>query len=93
MDISIVACGDIMPGAEVGECVGVLSIKNWLENVSHAWSEADLVIGNLECPCVVEAQPNEGPLPEIVFHAPAAKIVRTRCGRIFGSNNCEQSHS
>ena len=50
-------------------------LRDWLKDVSEAWSGADLLIGNLECPCVVEAKPIEGPLPELVFHAPASRLA------------------
>ena len=49
--------------------------ETWLCKVSEAWSGADLLIGNLECPCVVEAKPIQGPLPELVFHAPATRLA------------------
>src|SRR5687768_16741143 len=75
MELTIAFCGDIMLGAEVGDRIGKATIADWLSNVSDAWNGADLLIGNLECPCVVEAKPIKGPLPELVFHAPAARVV------------------
>jgi poly-gamma-glutamate capsule biosynthesis protein CapA/YwtB (metallophosphatase superfamily) len=75
MDLTIAFCGDIMLGAEVGERIGNATIGDWLSEVSEAWSDADLLIGNLESPCVVKAKPIEGPLPEIVFHAPADRLA------------------
>ena len=75
MELTIALCGDIMPGAEVAERMGSALIADWLEGVSKVWQEADLVIGNLECPCVVRAKPTEGPLPEIIFHADVKRLV------------------
>ena len=75
MELTIAFCGDIMLGAEVGEQIGNATIGDWLCKVSEAWSGADLLIGNLECPCVVEAKPIQGPLPELVFHAPATRLA------------------
>jgi Bacterial capsule synthesis protein PGA_cap len=83
-ELSIVLCGDIMPGAEVGQYMGTTAIRNWLEGVSSAWKGADLVIGNLECPCVTEAKPNDGPLPEIVFHAPGSRLVELAAAGFSG---------
>lgn len=76
MKLTIAFCGDIMLGAEVGERIGNATLGDWLKDVSNAWSGADLLIGNLESPCVVEARPIEGhPLPELVFHAPASRLA------------------
>jgi poly-gamma-glutamate capsule biosynthesis protein CapA/YwtB (metallophosphatase superfamily) len=75
MELTIAFCGDIMLGAEVGERIGNAAIGDWLKDVSAAWSDADLLIGNLESPCVVEAKSIEGPLPELVFHAPAGRLA------------------
>jgi poly-gamma-glutamate capsule biosynthesis protein CapA/YwtB (metallophosphatase superfamily) len=71
----IALCGDIMLGTEVGEYMGRATVADWLTGVSKAWSETDLLIGNLECPHVVEAKPAEGPLPELTFHAPASRLA------------------
>ena len=85
MELTIALCGDIMPGAEVAERMGSALIADWLEGVSKVWQEADLVIGNLECPCVVRAKPTEGPLPEIIFHADVKRLVElARCGVLSG---------
>jgi poly-gamma-glutamate capsule biosynthesis protein CapA/YwtB (metallophosphatase superfamily) len=78
MELTIAFCGDIMLGAEVGELIGNATVGNWLKDVSQVWSDADLVIGNLECPCVVSAKPIDGPLPELVFHAPAGRLVELK---------------
>jgi Bacterial capsule synthesis protein PGA_cap len=75
MQLTITFCGDIMLGAEVGERIGNATVGDWVKNVAEAWTGADLVIGNLECPCVVEAKPSRGPLPELVFHAPAKRLA------------------
>jgi poly-gamma-glutamate capsule biosynthesis protein CapA/YwtB (metallophosphatase superfamily) len=75
MELTIALCGDIMLGAEVGERIGTATIADWLKGVSRAWSGADLLIGNLECPCVVEAKPIENPLPELVFYAPGSRLA------------------
>jgi poly-gamma-glutamate capsule biosynthesis protein CapA/YwtB (metallophosphatase superfamily) len=74
MELTIALCGDIMLGAEVAECMGSATVVDWLAGISSAWSGADLLIGNLECPCVIEAKPVEGPLPELIFHAPASRL-------------------
>jgi poly-gamma-glutamate synthesis protein (capsule biosynthesis protein) len=73
--LSIVACGDVMPGAELGAHIGSSSIQDWVENASSAWREADLVIGNLECPCVTEAQPDPNALAETLLYAPQKRLV------------------
>jgi poly-gamma-glutamate capsule biosynthesis protein CapA/YwtB (metallophosphatase superfamily) len=75
MELTIAFCGDIMLGAEVGERIGNATIGEWLKDVSDAWSGADLLIGNLESPCIVEAKPIEGPLPELIFHASAGRLA------------------
>ena len=64
-----------MLGAEVGERIGNATIGDWLKDVSEAWSGADLLIGNLECPCVVEAKPIGSPRPELIFQAPASRLA------------------
>jgi poly-gamma-glutamate capsule biosynthesis protein CapA/YwtB (metallophosphatase superfamily) len=74
MELTIAFCGDIMLGAEVGERIGNASIGEWLRDVSVTWSGADLLVGNLESPCVVKAKPVQGPLPELIFHAPASRL-------------------
>jgi poly-gamma-glutamate synthesis protein (capsule biosynthesis protein) len=75
MELTIAFCGDIMLGAEVGERIGSTTIAEWLEGVSDAWSGADLLIGNLECPCVLKAEPVASPLPELVFYAPVSRLA------------------
>jgi len=75
MELTIALCGDIMLGAEVAECMGDATVTDWLKGVSRAWSGEDLLIGNLECPCVVEAKPVKSPLPELIFHAPAHRLA------------------
>ncbi len=74
MELKIAFCGDVMPGAEVAQYMGNATIADWLRKVSPAWEGADLLIGNLECPCVVQAQPIRDKLPELVFHAPASRL-------------------
>jgi len=70
-----------MLGAEVAEHIGNHTVSDWLRNVSSAWKEADLVIGNLECPCVTRSRPVVGPLPEIIFHAPSTRLAElAACG-------------
>jgi hypothetical protein len=75
MELTIAFCGDIMLGAEVGELIGNATVAEWVKDVSDTWSGADLLIGNLECPCVVEAKPIESDRPELVFHAPASRLA------------------
>ncbi len=66
--------GDVMLGAGVGEHLGEARVGDWLKGISDVWHGADLLIANLECPCVLTATPVEGPLPEIVFHAPHKRL-------------------
>jgi poly-gamma-glutamate synthesis protein (capsule biosynthesis protein) len=75
MQFRITFCGDIMLGAEVGQRIGNAPLAEWLSGVSKVWSGADVVIGNLECPCVVDAKPADDSPPELVFHAPANRLV------------------
>ena len=74
--LTIALCGDIMLGAEVAQCMGDATVAEWLAGVSPTWQEADLVIANLESPCVVEAKPVpiRGRTPELVFHASACRL-------------------
>jgi len=74
MELKIAFCGDIMLGGEVAKSIGTQTVANWLTGVSGAWSKADLLIGNLECPCVETAMPVEAAQPEIIFHAPASRL-------------------
>ena len=74
MDLEIALCGDIMLGAEVDRNIGSATVSDWLRGLSSVKC-ADLVIGNLECPCVFSAQPVNGPIPEIIFRAPARRAV------------------
>ena len=74
MEFKIALCGDIMPGADVAQRIGGDTLGEWLQGVSAAWQGADLVIGNLECPCVLKAEPNKSSSPELVFHAPASRL-------------------
>jgi poly-gamma-glutamate synthesis protein (capsule biosynthesis protein) len=78
MQLKIAFCGDIMPGAEVGQNMGQATIADWLRNVSPAWRDADLMIGNLESPCIVDARPIESESPELVFHAPISRLQELR---------------
>jgi hypothetical protein len=73
-DVTFAFCGDIMPGAEVGQHIGAASVADWLSGVIGAWQSADLVVGNLECPCVLNAKPVDGVPPELVFHAPSGRL-------------------
>ena len=74
MELTIAFCGDIMPGGEVAQYMGDTTIAEWLSGVSPAWHGADLLIGNLESPCIVQAKPIENKLPELVFHASASRL-------------------
>lgn len=74
MELTVAFCGDIMPGAEVAQYMGDTPMAEWLRGVSPAWEGADLLIGNLESPCVVQAKPVENKLPELVFHASASRL-------------------
>ncbi|WP_447979320.1 CapA family protein [Candidatus Nitrospira bockiana] len=70
--------GDIMLGREVARCMREATVEQWLNGVSLAWANADCLIANLECPCVVDARPiDEGPFgrpSEIILHAPASRV-------------------
>src|SRR5476651_2058618 len=72
--VKLAFCGDIMPGAEVGEHVGRASLATWLSGVSPAWRDADALIGNLESPCVVEARPVPKSQPELSLWSPASRV-------------------
>lgn len=74
MELKIAFCGDIMPGAEVAQNIGQATIADWLRDVSPAWGDADLLIGNLESPCIVDARPIESEFPELVFHTPVSRL-------------------
>ena len=74
MELKFAFCGDIMPGAEVAQHMGQATVADWLKDVSSAWGDADLLIGNLESPCVSNAKPVESDSPELVFHAPLSRL-------------------
>lgn len=74
MELKLAFCGDIMLGAEVAQCMGNVTVEEWLKGVSPAWEGADLLIGNLETPCVIHATPIESKPPELVFKAPASRL-------------------
>jgi hypothetical protein len=73
-ELTIAFCGDVMMGCEVGQYMGTSTLVEWLSDISAAWRDADLLIGNLECPCVVNAKPVDSPTPELIFHAPAYRL-------------------
>ena len=73
--IKIAFCGEITLGAEVAQHMGSAPVNAWLQGVSKAWEGADLLIGNLESPCVRSASPVFGPLPELIFRAPASRLT------------------
>jgi Bacterial capsule synthesis protein PGA_cap len=73
-ELTIAFCGDIMMGGEVSRRIGSSSVAEWLSGISGAWRDADLLIGNLECPCVLSAEPVDGPVPELIFQAPASRL-------------------
>jgi len=77
-EISIAFCGDIMLGRHVPEHMGTESVTSWLRAVSSAWKDVDLLIGNLETPCVEQANPVDGPLPELVFQVPASRLTELK---------------
>lgn len=74
MNLKIAFCGDIMPGAEVAHYMRRATITDWLKEVSSVWEDADLLIGNLESPCVVKAKPTNSKPPELVFYSPASRL-------------------
>lgn len=74
MNLKIAFCGDIMPGAEVAHYMQHATITDWLKEVSSVWEDADLLIGNLESPCVVKAKPTNSKPPELVFYSPASRL-------------------
>jgi hypothetical protein len=73
-DLTIAFCGDIMMGGDVALHLGSSTATEWLSGVAPAWRDADLLVGNLECPCVLNAQPVDGPVPELIFRAPATRL-------------------
>jgi poly-gamma-glutamate capsule biosynthesis protein CapA/YwtB (metallophosphatase superfamily) len=75
MELTVAFCGDIMLGGEVAEHMGTATVAQWLEGVSKAWSGADLLIGNLESPCTVEAKPIESHAPRRLLHARAGRLA------------------
>ena len=75
MNLQVVFSGDILVGGEVGERIGRSTIKEWVADVSNVWSGADLLIGNLECPCVIKAKPLGGQAPELIFSAPVTRLA------------------
>ena len=75
VELTIAFCGDIMLGSEVGEYMGSSTVGDWLSDVSGAWHGADLLIANLESPCVMEAKAIDGPPPELIFRAPASRLA------------------
>lgn len=91
MDLTIAFCGDVMLGGEVAARMGRSTVSAWLEQVSGAWRDADLLIGNLESPCVSRARPVEGPLPEIIFHASAGRVEELAAAG-FGAVSLANNH-
>ena len=91
MELTIAFCGDIMLGAEVAKHIGSRTVGDWLRHVSSAWKDADLLIGNLESPCVNRARPLDGPVPEIVFHAPASRLGELK-GAGFSAVSLANNH-
>jgi poly-gamma-glutamate synthesis protein (capsule biosynthesis protein) len=71
----MVFCGDIMLGAEVGKHMMNATVADWLAGISMTWRTTDLLIGNLESPCVQDAKPAEGPGDTRAFHAPIGRLV------------------
>jgi poly-gamma-glutamate synthesis protein (capsule biosynthesis protein) len=74
MALSITFCGDIALGLEVADYMGRSSVSDWLKGVSKVWKDSDLLIGNLEGPCVVSAKPNEGISPDFDMSASATRL-------------------
>jgi poly-gamma-glutamate capsule biosynthesis protein CapA/YwtB (metallophosphatase superfamily) len=75
MKLTVAMCGDMILGKEVAQYMGSTTVADWLVNVSAAWRGADLLIANLESPCVKEAKPIEGALPELIFWAPSYRLA------------------
>jgi poly-gamma-glutamate synthesis protein (capsule biosynthesis protein) len=74
MSLTIALCGDIILGRRVAEYIGASTLVDYLGGVAPAWGDADVVIGNLEGPCVSMAKPINGPLPELILYAGAGRI-------------------
>src|SRR5215510_8251949 len=72
--LTIAFCGDIMLGGEVGKYIRTSTVADWVQDVSRVWREADLLIGNLECPCVLNAKPIEAPPSKVTLHASAERL-------------------
>jgi poly-gamma-glutamate synthesis protein (capsule biosynthesis protein) len=74
-EITIAFCGDIMLGRNVAPYMGEHTVSDWVSGVSNVWKEADLLIGNLECPCIKSATPVKKENPELVLHAHASRLA------------------
>jgi len=75
MELTIGFCGDIMLGAEVGACMADATVSDWLVGISKTWDGVDLLIGNLESPCVQQAKPIEKSGDTRAFHAPICRLA------------------
>ncbi len=74
MDLSITFCGDITIGPHLVASMGPTPLTDWLSAVSDAWRDSDLLIGNLEGPCISTAKPVQGIPPELVLSSPADRV-------------------
>ena len=63
-----------MLGAEVATHMRTSTVSDWLEGVSGVWTDSDVLIGNLECPCVSDAKPMEGTSPKVILHASVERL-------------------
>jgi capsule synthesis protein PGA_cap len=74
MELSITFCGDIALGLEVATFMATSTVSDWLKDVSAAWKASDLLIGNLEGPCVKDAKPSEDIPSELLVYASADRL-------------------
>jgi poly-gamma-glutamate capsule biosynthesis protein CapA/YwtB (metallophosphatase superfamily) len=72
--LTLVFCGDIMLGAEVASNMGPATVSDWLKGVSDVWNDSDLLIGNLEGPCVEDAEPINNKLPELILYSSTSRL-------------------
>jgi poly-gamma-glutamate capsule biosynthesis protein CapA/YwtB (metallophosphatase superfamily) len=74
MKLSITFCGDVALGLEVAEYMGNSTVGDWVAGVAEVWRASDLLIGNLEGPCVINARLAEEALPELAVYGPANRL-------------------
>src|SRR5262249_44651072 len=74
MELKIALCGDVTLGGVLPNYMRDASISDWVSDVSAAWEGADLLIGNLEGPCVTRGKPKDGHDPKLTLYAAANRL-------------------